>query len=74
MVRKIRYALLGLLVLAVSGAGIAMVGLAESAPSEGNTQLYKDLNLFGSVLARVRSDYVEKPDDNKLIEMPSTAC
>ena len=68
MVRKIRYALLGLLVLAVSGAGIAMVGLAESAPSEGNTQLYKDLNLFGSVLARVRSDYVEKPDDNKLIE------
>ena len=68
MVRKIRYALLGLLVLAVSGAGIAMVGFAESAPPEGNAQLYKDLNLFGSVLARVRSEYVEKPDDNKLIE------
>ena len=39
-----------------------------NAPAEGNAQLYKDLNLFGSVLARVRSDYVEKPDDNKLIE------
>ncbi|HEX2449280.1 MAG TPA: S41 family peptidase [Methyloceanibacter sp.] len=45
-----------------------MVVLAESAPSEGNAQLYKDLNLFGAVLARVRSEYVEKPDDNKLIE------
>ena len=67
MVRKIRYALLGLLVLSVCGAG-AMVGFAENAPAEGNAQLYKDLNLFGSVLARVRSDYVEKPDDNKLIE------
>jgi len=58
---------LGLLVLAVSGAG-AMVGFAENGPSDGNAQLYKDLNLFGSVLARVRSEYVEKPDDNKLIE------
>jgi len=67
VVRKIRYALLGLLVLAVSGAG-AMVGFAENGPSDGNAQLYKDLNLFGSVLARVRSEYVEKPDDNKLIE------
>ncbi|MGA7457195.1 MAG: S41 family peptidase [Methyloceanibacter sp.] len=45
-----------------------MVGFAESAPPEDNAQLYKDLNLFGSVLARVRSEYVEKPDDNKLIE------
>lgn len=69
MVRKFRYALWGVLVLAVVGAGAAMVGLAQSAPaSDSNSALYKDLNLFGSVLARVRSDYVEKPDDNKLIE------
>src|SRR4029077_7699748 len=26
------------------------------------------LNLFGEVLQRVRSDYVEKPNDSKLIE------
>ena len=32
MVRKIRYALLGLLVLSVCGAG-AMVGFAENAPA-----------------------------------------
>ena len=29
---------------------------------------YRDLNLFGDVFERVRADYVEKPDDNKLIE------
>ena len=69
MVRKFRFALWGLLVLAVVAAGATVVGLAQSAPaSEGNSALYEDLNLFGAVLARVRSNYVEKPDDNKLIE------
>src|SRR5665213_282440 len=29
---------------------------------------YRQLNLFGDVFERVRSDYVEKPDDAKLIE------
>src|SRR6187401_1643103 len=29
---------------------------------------YRQLNLFGDVFERVRSDYVEKPDDTKLIE------
>ena len=33
-----------------------------------NSQIYKQLDLFGDVLERVRSDYVEKPDDTKLIE------
>ena len=33
-----------------------------------NSQIYKQLDLFGDVLERVRSDYVEKPDDEKLIE------
>jgi carboxyl-terminal processing protease len=29
---------------------------------------YRQLNLFGDVFERVRGDYVEKPDDSKLIE------
>ena len=29
---------------------------------------YSQLNLFGEVFERVRTDYVEKPDDSKLIE------
>ena len=33
-----------------------------------NSDLYRHLDLFGDVLERVRSDYVEKPDDGQLIE------
>jgi carboxyl-terminal processing protease len=29
---------------------------------------YRQLNLFGDVFERVRADYVEKPDDGKLVE------
>jgi carboxyl-terminal processing protease len=41
---------------------------ANSATPSPNTELYKQLDLFGDVLERVRSDYVEKPDDSQLIE------
>ncbi|MDO5703607.1 MAG: S41 family peptidase [Paracoccus sp. (in: a-proteobacteria)] len=34
----------------------------------GNAALYEDLELFGNVFERIRSDYVEMPDDKKLIE------
>jgi carboxyl-terminal processing protease len=34
----------------------------------GGSEIYKQLDLFGDVLERVRNDYVEKPDDTKLIE------
>lgn len=33
-----------------------------------NSELYRQLDLFGDVFERVRSDYVEKPDDTMLIE------
>jgi carboxyl-terminal processing protease len=33
-----------------------------------NAEIYKQLDLFGDVLERVRSDYVEKPDDSSLID------
>ncbi|MCB1512396.1 MAG: peptidase S41, partial [Hyphomicrobiaceae bacterium] len=33
-----------------------------------NSEIYKQLDLFGDVLERVRTDYVEKPNDTKLIE------
>jgi len=38
-----------------------------SAPTP-NSEIYKHLDLFGDVIERVRSDYVEKPDDRQLIE------
>src|SRR5262245_10308458 len=37
---------------------------AKAAPADA----YRQLSLFGDVFERVRSDYVEKPDDSKLVE------
>jgi carboxyl-terminal processing protease len=55
--------------LAVLAAGSTMVSLARSqSASAANSEIYRQLDLFGEVLERVRSDYVEKPDDSKLIE------
>ncbi len=36
--------------------------------SSSNSEIYRQLDLFGDVLERVRQDYVEKPDDTQLIE------
>jgi len=69
MMRKSEYALWTLLVLAVLAAGSTMVSWAASSSTPaGNSDIYKQLDLFGEVLERVRADYVEKPDDSKLIE------
>jgi len=67
--RKSEYALWALLVLAVVAAGSTMVSLARSqSASAANSEIYRQLDLFGEVLERVRADYVEKPEDPKLIE------
>src|SRR6202790_2708556 len=42
--------------------------LAGSAARAAASDTYRELNLFGDVFERVRSDYVEKPDDSKLVE------
>src|ERR1700738_5286964 len=39
-----------------------------SSARAATSDTYRQLNLFGDVFERVRSDYVEKPDDGKLIE------
>src|ERR1043165_9020577 len=69
MMRKSEYALWALLVLAVLAAGSTMVSLARSqSASAANSEIYRQLDLFGEVLERVRADYVEKPEDAKLVE------
>jgi carboxyl-terminal processing protease len=50
-----------------AGTTVLNVSRTYSANSP-NTDLYRQLDLFGDVFERVRSDYVEKPDDNMLIE------
>src|SRR6202043_637219 len=56
-------ACLTLLVTAPQGAQWTRAAWADAG---ANT--YSQLNLFGEVFERVRADYVEKPDDPKLIE------
>jgi len=57
---------------------MAMTGLAGAttvlnvtrtySATTGNSEIYRQLDLFGDVLERVRSDYVDKPNDQQLIE------
>src|ERR1700687_3495989 len=69
MMRKSECAMWALLGLAGLAAASTMVSLARSqSASAANSEIYRQLDLFGEVLERVRSDYVEKPDDSQLIE------
>src|SRR6266581_6403562 len=42
--------------------------LVGSAARAAVSDTYRELNLFGDVFERVRADYVEKPEDSKLVE------
>src|SRR5215210_5839978 len=53
-----------LTLLATQPRFAVMTSIAKAAVAD----TYKQLNLFGDVFERVRSDYVEKPDDSKLVE------
>jgi carboxyl-terminal processing protease len=52
--------------LLATGPGGPLLVAAAKAATSPNT--YSQLNLFGEVFERIRTDYVEKPDDAKLIE------
>jgi carboxyl-terminal processing protease len=56
----------GLTLLVTGQPGEHWISKARAAANASDT--YSELNLFGEVFERVRSDYVEKPDDTNLIE------
>ena len=68
--RKTSFIILG----AAAGVAITLLFsqpsmvLGVSGAQAGMADTYRQLNLFGVVFERVRSDYVEVPDDSKLIE------
>ncbi len=71
MMRKTFLVFLG----AAAGAALTLFAVqprviftSMSASAAGSADTYRQLNLFGDVFERVRSDYVEKPDDSKLVE------
>ena len=69
MTRKTDYAFWTFMAMAgLAGAtSVFNVSRTYSATSQ-NSEIYKQLDLFGDVLERVRNDYVEKPDDAALID------
>jgi len=68
--RKTSLILLG----AAAGAALTLMTTQPRIVFDGSSaraaaaDAYKQLSLFGDVFERVRSDYVEKPDDGKLVE------
>lgn len=69
MMRKTEFAFWTFLLMAgVAGATTLLNVTSTYSATSSNSELYRQLDLFGDVLERVRSDYVEKPDDTKLIE------
>ena len=68
--RKTSLLLLG----AAAGAALTLMTTQPRIVFDGSSakaaaaDAYKQLSLFGDVFERVRSDYVEKPDDGKLVE------
>jgi carboxyl-terminal processing protease len=70
MIRKTSLVLLGAaagvaITLAATQPRLVLLGASAKAAA---ADTYRQLNLFGDVFERVRADYVEKPDDAKLVE------
>src|SRR5438105_3589700 len=70
MMRKTSLILLG----AAAGVAVTLIATQPRIVFDGasaraaTADTYRQLSLFGDVFERVRADYVEKPDDGKLIE------
>src|SRR6185369_6516094 len=70
MMRKTSLILLG----AAAGVAVTLIATQPRIVFDGAraqaaaADTYRQLSLFGDVFERVRADYVEKPDDGKLIE------
>src|SRR5438105_13063891 len=70
MMRKTSLILLG----AAAGIAVTLIATQPRIVLDGAraqaaaADTYRQLSLFGDVFERVRADYVEKPDDGKLIE------
>ncbi|MFV0295034.1 MAG: S41 family peptidase, partial [Hyphomicrobiaceae bacterium] len=67
--RKSEYAFWTFVALAVMAGVTTAFNVSRTySATTPNAEIYRQLDLFGDVLERVRSDYVDKPDDAELIE------
>ncbi|MEX0851679.1 MAG: S41 family peptidase [Bauldia sp.] len=69
MIRKATLLMAGVLIGALAAVALSQPHLfTGGAANAASADTYRELNLFGDVFERVRSDYVETPDDSQLIE------
>jgi carboxyl-terminal processing protease len=69
MMRKANFAFWAFMLVAGVAGGLTVLNVSRTySATNPNSDIYRQLDLFGDVLERVRSDYVEKPDDTQLIE------
>ncbi len=83
MMRRPEVAFVAFLAIAIGAAGATILQIARTPPAnaagssllmglasdaEDNAKIFQKLQLFGDILERIRANYVEKPDDEKLIE------
>ena len=60
---------LGAFLIVLSAAGLVSLPSRQSGDAvAAGAEIYKNLEVFGDVLEQVRTNYVVKPDDSKLIE------
>ena len=72
MTRKSDFAFWAFVMLACLAGATTVLNVSRTySATSGNSEIYKQLDLFGDVLERVRNDYVEKPDDSMLIDSRS---
>jgi carboxyl-terminal processing protease len=69
MSRKTEYAFWSFVVMAGLAGLTSVLNVTRTySATPPNTEIYRQLDLFGDVLERVRADYVDKPEDSMLIE------
>ena len=69
MTRKSDFAFWAFMLMAGLAGATTVFNVSRTySATANNTEIYKQLDLFGDVLERVRADYVEKPDDAMLID------
>ena len=68
MTKNTRLQNFGLVLAGAVSASLLWHAFGVAGAASSNADTYKQLNLFGDVFDRVRSDYVEEPDQQQMIE------
>ncbi len=69
MMRKVSLMVAGAVLGAATATVVFHTGVVSSSPANAAApDTYRNLNLFGDVFEKIRTDYVEKPDEQKLVE------